>query len=299
MIGNRYRHNWLRFTSLAAVVALGMGCAFSYKTQPVPADELVFAPGEYSITFIGHATLLIHLNDVNILTDPNFNNWSTILRRSREAGMKIQNLPPIDAILISHPHYDHLDKSTLEQLPKDIPIAISKGNGKLLSAWGFKNVKELNPWDTLAIKDAAIIAVPAKHSGSRNSPWINPLKALGYIVQREKTIYFAGDTGLSEEFRKIGKSVRIDIALLPIGAYRPRWFMRNHHMGPEDALEAMTLLSTSEMIPIHWGSFRMALDGLDESKKVLLDLIRGSRFEEKIHVLENGEKYRLKWNTGD
>ncbi|MBU4353069.1 MAG: MBL fold metallo-hydrolase [Nanoarchaeota archaeon] len=267
------------------------GCSVFHNIRTASAVENKFPAGENSIIFVGHSTTLIHLSDVNILTDPNFNSWSSILYRSREAGMQIKNLPPIDAILVSHPHYDHLDKWTLEQFSKDIPIVISKGNGELLSEWGLTNIYELNPWDTLKIKGVKITAVPAQHSGSRNSPWADSPKALGYIVQGEKTIYFVGDTGLFDGFKEIGNRFQIDVALLPIGAYRPRWFMKDHHLSPNDAINAMEMLEAKNMIPIHWGSFKMAFDGVDEPKEELLKLIEKNNLNGKVHLLENGEKF--------
>lgn len=287
------------FLIIIIIAICSLQCSVFHRMQTVPAVEHNFPADENSITFIGHSTALINVNGTNILTDPNFNNWVSIIHRSREAGMKIENLPPIDAILISHPHYDHLDKWTLEQLSKEIPIVISKGNGERLSELGFTNVVEMNPWDSLKIKNTKIIAVPAQHSGSRNSPWADFPKALGYIVQGDKAVFFAGDTGISEEFYNIGKRYSIDVALLPIGAYSPRWFMKDHHMGPEDALEAMRMLNAKEMIPIHWGSFRMAFDGVDEPKEVLLTLINNNGMRYKVHVLNNGEKFLFHKNGND
>ncbi len=282
------------FLIIIIIAICSLQCSVFQRMQTVQTIKHEFSVDENSITYIGHATTLIQLKDINVLTDPNFNDWVSIVHRSREAGMKIENLPQIDAILISHPHYDHLDKWTLEQLSKEIPIVISKGNGERLRELGFTNVLELNPWDSLKVKNTKIIAVPAQHSGSRNSPWADFPKALGYIVQGDKTVYFAGDTGIFEEMKDIGNYVRIDVALLPIGAFRPRWFMKDHHMGPEDALEAMRMLNVKEMIPIHWGSFVMALDGLDEPKEVLSELIKKDSLREKIHILENGMKYYFK-----
>ena len=266
-------------------------CCFKLQTVPTSSSELNFEKGENSVLFIGHSTTLIHLNGVNILTDPNFNNWLTIFRRLREAGVRIDNLPPIDVILISHPHRDHLDKWTIEQFPKNIPVYISKGNGKYLREWGFTNIYELDVWETRIMKGIKITAAPAKHSGARNSPWAEFPEALGYIIQGEVTVYFAGDTGLFEGFKEIGKYSQIDMALLPIGAYRPRWVTKDHHMSPEDAINAMAMLGAKEMIPIHWGSFKMALDGVDEPKEELLELIEDGGLKERIHILENGEKF--------
>ena len=205
--------------------------------------------------------------------------------------MRLKDLPRIDMILISHAHRDHLDKWTLRQLPKDIPVLISTGNGHYLRKWGFKDVREMDSWDTLTIRGIKITATPAKHSGARNSPHADFPEALGYVLQADKTVYFAGDTALFDGFEEIGNRFRIDLALLPIGAYRPRWFMKRHHMGPEDVFRALEMLGAKEMIPIHWGSFRMALDGVDEPKEALLKMIENNCVKERIHILENGEKF--------
>lgn len=275
--------------SILALLTLG---AFP-RTQSIPDSSTTpaFKEGENSIIFIGHSTALIHLNGTNILTDPNFNNWTVIVHRSREPGIQIEKLPKIGAILISHAHRDHLDRWTMEQLPKETPVLISEGNGGILRDWGFTDVREMNIWNKIAINGIKITAAPAKHSGSRNSAFADFPKALSYIIQGEKTVYFAGDTGLFDELKEIGNYSQIDVALLPIGAYRPRWFMKNHHMGPDDAIQAMAMLGAKEMIPIHWGSFRIAYDGIDEPKDVLIKLVDNGSLKERIHVLENGEKY--------
>ncbi|MFA4934206.1 MAG: MBL fold metallo-hydrolase [Candidatus Methanoperedens sp.] len=263
------------------------------RTQSVTSSSTApaFKEGENSITFIGHSTALIHLNGTNILTDPNFNNWAVIVHRAREPGIKIENLPKIGAILISHAHRDHLDKWTMDQLPKDTPVLISEGNGDILRDWGFTDVREMNIWNKTEVNGINITAVPAKHSGARNSAFADFPKALSYIIQGDKTVYFVGDTGLFDGLKEIGNYSQIDAALLPIGAYSPRWFMKSHHMSPDDAIQAMALLGAKEMIPIHWGSFRIAYDGLDEPKNVLLERVDNGSLKERIHVLENGEKY--------
>ncbi|MBI3586122.1 MAG: MBL fold metallo-hydrolase [Ignavibacteriales bacterium] len=288
---------WKTFAmSLVLIVFIVTVLSSCFTTRTVTTSSFVpsFRDREYSIISIGHATALIHCDSVNVLTDPNFNDWATIIHRSREAGLKLENLPPIDAIVISHAHRDHLDEWTLKQFPKDILVLISKGNGKYPRSWGFKNVREVDAWDSVVIRGVTIVATPAQHSGSRNLPSADEPKALGYIVKGEKTIYFAGDTGLFDGFKEIGDRAAIDVALLPIGAYRPRWYMKDHHMSPEDAVKAMAMLKARNMIPIHWGSFRMALDGLDEPKNVLLELVKNDSLRERVRVLENGEKYLMK-----
>lgn len=275
-----------------SILALVMLSTFP-RTQSATGSSTApaFEEGENSIIFIGHSTVLIHLNGTNILTDPNFNNWAVIVHRGREPGIKIENLPKIGAVLISHAHRDHLDKWTMEQLPKDTPVLISEGNGDILRDWGFTDVREMIVWNKTEINGVKITAAPAKHSGARNSAFADFPRALSYIIQGEKTVYFTGDTGLFDGLNDIGNYSQIDAALLPIGAYRPRWFMKSHHMSPDDAVQAMALLGAKEMIPIHWGSFRIAYDGIDEPKDVLLELVENNSLKERIHVLENGEKY--------
>ncbi len=255
------------------------------------AQSPAFKDGEDSITFIGHATTLIRINGTNLLTDPNFNDRIIVFSRSRAAGAKIADLPQIDAILISHTHRDHYDEWSLKQFSREIPVLTSKGNGKYPLELGFKNVQEIDPWENTTIKGVKITATPAKHSGNRNSPFADYPKALGFLAEGDRTVYFTGDTGFFDGFKEIGQKAKIDIALLSIGAYKPRWFMKGRHMNPEDALQAMELLNAKEMIPVHWGSFRMAIDGVDEPKDALLKLAESRNVTEKIRILENGEQY--------
>ena len=152
-----------KFIYALSIIAMVMLSNFP-RTQSVPGSttEPAFEKGENSITFIGHSTTLIHLNGTNILTDPNFNNWAVIVHRGREPGIKIENLPEIDAVLISHAHRDHLDRWTMEQLQKDTPLLISEGNGAFLRDWGFTDVREMNVWDKTEINGVKIITTPAK-----------------------------------------------------------------------------------------------------------------------------------------
>ncbi|VVB60931.1 L-ascorbate-6-phosphate lactonase UlaG [uncultured archaeon] len=276
--------------TILLLVNLYIISGYSKINSAVPS----FENNENSVIFVGHGTALIHMNNTNILTDPNFDDWIIMFHRIREAGLKIETLPKIDAVLISHAHRDHLDKWSMEQFPKGTPVLISKGNGDILRDRGFTDVRELDIWNETTIKGIKITATPAKHSGARNSATADYPLALSYVIEGNRTVYFAGDTGLSNSFEEIGNKYKIDVALLPIGAYKPRWFMKSHHMSPEDALDAMEMLGAKEMVPIHWGSFRMALDSTDEPKEVLLKLIENSSMKEKVHILENGEKYILK-----
>ncbi len=279
---------------LTASVLSFYACArITTSAALVPHAAPVFEEGEHAVIFIGHATTLIHLNGVTILTDPNLNDHVTLLPRSRAAGLGLDALPPLDAVVISHAHRDHLDLWTLRRLPKDLVIVIAKGNGRYLRDLGFTRVHEVDAGQATQIRGVDIIAVPAAHSGARNSPSATWPKALSYVVRGEKTVYFAGDTGLSPAFSEIGRTYPIDVALLPIGAYRPRWYMKNHHLSPTDALEAFRMLRANHMIPIHWGSFRMALDTVDEPAEALLRSLEGESCKNRVHLLANGERFRF------
>ncbi|MFA5806215.1 MAG: MBL fold metallo-hydrolase [Melioribacteraceae bacterium] len=254
--------------------------------------EETFPPYENSVTYIGHATVLIHLDDLNIITDPIYSTYMSILaKRHIESGIDFEKLPAIDAILISHEHWDHLDKSTLGKFPKNTPVIISKGLGDKIQKLGFTDVRELSWWDSTQVKQATIIAVPVKHILSKPS---------GYIIKHNnQTVYFAGDTGLSDHFREIGNKYSIDIALLPIGDYYPRlWFIpgftkmtRQRHMAPGDVPEAINMLKSKIVIPIHWGTFKISGTGLNEPIEWLNEIIDKNKLEDKIKILKHGEKY--------
>lgn len=283
-----------------SVVAVALLCVYfagiatiTMEQVPMPPAAPVFHEGERAVVFVGHATTLIRMDGLTLLTDPNLNARVTIMGRSRAPGLTPDRLPPIDLVLISHAHRDHLDPWTLRNLSKGTTILISKGNGSHLRDLGFTDVHEVEPWETTTVRKMGITAVPAKHSGARNSPSASWPKALGFVVSGSKTVYFAGDTGLSDAFREIGRKFQIDVALLPIGAYRPYWFMKGHHLDPADAVEAFRMLGARHMIPIHWGSFRMALEPVDEPAAALRRIVDSGPIGDRVHVLGNGEHFRF------
>lgn len=287
---------WPLIAALLTTAALSVrACVGRITTSAslVPRAAPTFERGENAVVFVGHATTLIHLDGATILTDPNFNDRVMFLRRSRAPGLGIDALPPLDAVLISHAHRDHLDFRTLERLPREVVILIAKGNGHYLRERGFTRVHEVEAGRLTRIGRIDVIAVPVAHSGARNSASATWPRAFSYIVRGEKSVYFAGDTGPSPAFSEIGRAYRIDVALLPIGAYRPRWFMKDHHLSPADALHAFAMLRARHLIPIHWGSFRMAFDAVDEPREVLQNLLEHDPVRERVHVLPNGGRYRF------
>ena len=278
---------------LSSLLITMSGASCSRTLPPPYSSARLFRYGENAIYFIGHATTLIHLNGVTLLTDPIFSDKLALFSRKRAAGMALDRLPHLDAILISHSHRDHLDEWTLRRLPRDVPLFIPRGNGQYPRDWGHKNVRELEAGDKVRLGSVEIIATPAKHSGARNSARDPLPHALGYLIRGAQTVYFAGDTALFEAMRQIGRIAPIDLALLPIGAYRPRWITKNYHMSPSEALQAMATLKAKKMIPIHWGSFRMAFDGIDEPRDMLVSLLKNDQRRGAIPILYNGERLLL------
>ena len=246
------------------------------------------------VTFINHSTLLIQVPGLNILTDPVYSERTSPFRflgpkRVKEPGLPFNGLPPIDIVLISHNHYDHLDLETLKQIDgKFHPLfLVPIGDEKLLLSSGIQNVKALDWWEEVRIKDTRIIFAPAQHWSAR---WLwdrnQSLWGSFMIDNGVKKIYFAGDTGYGPHFKEIKMRLGIpDLALLPIGAYLPQWFMRFHHMNPEDAVLAHIDLESKQSVGIHFGTFQLADEGIDSP---ILDL---QSAKEKLQL--SGDKFKV------
>lgn len=267
-----------------------LGCSSMFhQIQEAPENEIAFPTDSNWVAYIGHATVLIHLDNVNIITDPVFSDrigW--FAKRYIKPGIAFEKLPEIDMILISHEHWDHLDKPTLRRFPRDIPVIISAGLGDRIRKLGFKDVREISWWEATAIGNIKITATPAQHIASRIS---------SYVIEGSKTVFFAGDTGLSDEFREIGSRFDIDLALLPIGDYHPRLsfipgfkkMTRGRHLAPGDVPAALEMLRTRLVAPIHWGTFKISGTGLDEPLIWLRKLVSDSSLEKKVIILGHGE----------
>jgi L-ascorbate metabolism protein UlaG (beta-lactamase superfamily) len=250
-----------------------------------------FPGGENAAVFIGHSTVLVHLDERNFLTDPFYLKRLYILKRHRPPGVSFQNLPPLSFILISHGHLDHMDLNTLKLFPRNLPVVLPEKLEKYLEDLGFTDVHPLCWGERTCLGSLLITALPANHFPGRSLCETQSIPQ-SYVVQGTKTVYFAGDSGLTQDFREIGANFSIDLALLPIGHYRPFLF-RRFHMSPEDALEAMAMLGARRMIPIHWGAFRLSLEGLEEPPRKFRHLLKERRINPKAVLLQPGEKVRI------
>ncbi|MBD2835635.1 MBL fold metallo-hydrolase [Pseudomonas sp. JM0905a] len=227
---------------------------------------------ELRITYINHATLLIQHRGVNIVTDPV---WSQRVspfsfvgpRRHHPPGLELDQLPPIDLILVSHNHYDHLDLESLRGLAERFPLArvvSGLGNAMLIRETGFKNVVELDWWQELPLEGGLKLhSVPVQHWSARTRSDTNETLWMGFVIESpDGPFLFPGDTGLGPEFRLIRERFGpMRFAALPIGAYAPRWFMRDNHMNPDDAVQAHKQLESAHSLAIHFGTFNLTDEG--------------------------------------
>jgi L-ascorbate metabolism protein UlaG (beta-lactamase superfamily) len=248
-----------------------------------------------SFTFINHATFLVQLPGLNILTDPVYSQRVSPVsfagpKRAREPGLPFEALPAIDVVFVSHNHYDHLDLATLKNLDAKfhplfiVPLKVRQ----FLLKEGLQNVVELDWWQEFKVKDTIVIFTPALHWSSRTL-WDKDETLWGSFMVKSPgfSFYFGGDTGYAEHFRDI--KIRLgspDVALLPIGAYEPRWFMKKHHMNPEEAVKAHKDLEAGISFPMHFGTFQLSDEGIEGPVKALKEALGDlSNFP----VLDQGE----------
>lgn len=227
-----------------------------------------------SITWIGHSTFLIQMDGMNILTDPVWAKRMGVQSRMTEPGIKIEDLPSIDAVLISHGHYDHLDFPTIRKLKGDPVYYVPIGLGKDFLKRGYRKVHEANWWDTLKQGTLSFHFVPAQHWTRRGILDMNTSHWGGWVIEKGsslETVYFVGDTGYFRGFRDIAEKFHPNYVLMPIGAYEPEWFMASSHINPEDAVKAFLELNGDYFIPMHYGAYRLADDTGPEALERLLD----------------------------
>lgn len=256
----------------------------------------------FQITYVNHSTFLIQTAGLSILTDPVWSERVSPLswlgpRRMKPPGIALDDLPKIDLILLTHNHYDHLDIVTLRQLVARFQpsIIVPLGVDLFLKKHGIASYAVLDWWQTAMVNSITIEAVPAQHFSSRGTFDRNTTLWCGYVIRQEGgNLYFAGDTGYNHTtFREIGERCKpIRVALIPIGAYKPAWFMSPIHCSPEEAVQIHHDVQAQHSIAMHAGTFPLADDGMYEPAEALHQELRRQQIT-NFTVLDNGELMQL------
>jgi len=260
-----------------------------------PRKPVIATRNQLGVTFIGHSSFFLQIGGKHIVIDPNFASWIFVLKRLRRPGLRMRDLPPIDAVLVTHAHFDHLHRPSLRTIAsltrrksgKRPVIIVPRHLRDLVSDLGFSRVIELDWWQSTQLGGVEITHTPSKHWGARVIRDVHRGYG-GYVLRSaHHSLYHAGDTAYFDGFSEIGARLRPNVALLPIGAYYPESF-RNVHTSPEDALQAFQDLDARCMIPMHYGTFRLSYEPIHEPVPRLLHHAQALGLIDKICVLEEG-----------
>lgn len=267
------------------------------------------SPDQLTATWVGHTTVLLQIGGLNILTDPVWSDRASPLsfagpKRLFPPGVDFNSLPMIDGIVISHDHYDHLDSKTVERLVARFPAAAWRaplGVGAFLRKRGATDVQELTWHQSTEIGDVRLVCVPAQHFSGRGLFNRNETLWCGWVLSATNhSVFFAGDTAFNPSFADIGQRYGpLDLALMPIGAYDPRWFMASVHMDPEESVEAVKMLAGAagkipHVLATHWGTFKLTDEPMDEPSLRMTRAWSGSALSaDQLWILDFGETRTL------
>src|SRR6516164_4453817 len=288
MMGPSIKRKAKQFGTLVRHSALTPRTGLTHK--PVLARR-----GELGVTFIGHSSFFLQIAGKNILVDPNFARWIFVLKRLRCPGLRLRDLPPLDAVLVSHAHFDHLHRPSLRAIARlsrwgsgrRPAIIVPRHIRDLIGDLGFGRIVELDWWQSLQFGNVEITHTPSRHWGARIIHDVHRGYG-GYVLRSgHHSIYHAGDTAYFDGFREIGQRLKPEVALLPIGAYHPDSF-RNVHTSPEDATQAFLDLGARWFVPMHYGTFRLGYEPIEEPVLRLKQAARQRGIDRKICVLEEG-----------
>lgn len=258
------------------------------------------------VTWLGHSTTLIEIGGVRVLTDPVWGVRASPLslagpKRFQPVPIALREMPPVDLVIISHDHYDHLDYPTIRALAKsDVPFVTSLGVGAHLEAWGIapERITELDWWESHVVpnSEVRVTAAPSQHFSGRTLKTRNATLWSSFAIRSERRgVFFSGDTGLTTEYQDIRERLGpFDLAMLEVGAWDPAW--GDMHLGPENALEAVALLDADTFLPVHWGTFRLAMHPWDQPAEVLYE--RASTGRSRLLMPKLGEPVEPARATG-
>ena len=255
---------------------------------------------ELGVTFIGHSSFFLQIAGRKVLIDPVFSKRLIVLRRQRRPGLVVRELPPIDIVLLTHAHMDHLDLASLRRVIRATrrltghtpEVVVPRGVEDLVESLGFSRVHRLEWWEETEVQGLKVTMTPCKHWGARMFRDMHRGYG-GYVVEGgRQSVYHSGDTAYFDGFREIGRRLKPELALLPIGAYFPDSH-RSVHTNPEEAVRGFVDLGAEQMIPMHYGTFRLGREPMDEPLKRLEAEAVRLGIQGQIKVLEEGETMHL------
>jgi L-ascorbate metabolism protein UlaG (beta-lactamase superfamily) len=255
---------------------------------------------ELGITFIGHSSFLLQIAGRKVLVDPVFSKRLILLRRQRHPGVSVSGLPPIDLVLLTHAHMDHLDLASLRRVIRTTrrlsgrspEVVVPRGVEDLVEGLGFSAIHRLEWWESIAVQGLKITMTPCRHWGARIFRDTHRGYG-GYVIEAAgQSIYHSGDTAYFDGFREIGDKLKPEIALLPIGAYFPDTY-RSVHTSPEEAVQAFLEVGANQMVPMHYGTFRLGREPMDEPLKRLEAEAARLNIKDRVKILEEGETMHL------
>lgn len=277
--------------------------------NPIPvvqrsAADFADQPNELRITWFGHSSFLVELDGQRILVDPVWGDYASMgaitgVKRFFAPPLPLDNLPAIDAVVLSHDHYDHLNEPTIKALRDQVPLfVVPLGIGAHLEHWGVSpdRIQELEWWDEMKVGSVSLVCTPARHFSGRSLRDRDATLWAGWaFIGETQRAYFSGDTGMFPGFQEIGNRLGpFDITLLETGAYDPTW--RDVHMGPEQAVEAHQMVQGKLMVPVHWGTFALAFHGWTEPVERVL--VAASREGVAVATPRPGESILVSANPG-
>jgi N-acyl-phosphatidylethanolamine-hydrolysing phospholipase D len=295
---------WGRFPNrLWDVVRWKLLSGNAYDKRRPPVIPRVENDGSYlrardprpSITWVGHSTFAVQDGGEVFLTDPHFGPRALLPRRLTPPGIPLAAVPEDAFVVLSHNHYDHLDAWTVRRLPPSLPWFVPLGLGSWLRRRGVRQVTELDWWQEVRHGRWTLTFLPAQHWSNRLSmPRNSTLWGSWLVDSGSRRLYFAGDSGYFSGFREVGRRCApIDVALLPIGAYEPRWFMRYQHVDPAEALQAFADLGAARMVAMHWGGFDLTDEPADLPPQELARLLAERPERGRVDVPAVGERLFL------
>lgn len=272
---------------------------------PISKEEISKKANSYQFWWIGHSTVYIKTPEFAFITDPQFSKRASPVAffgpiRHALLPIEIEDLPEINFVLISHNHYDHLDQESIKRIYKKfkpiffVPLKV----GNLLKEWNIENIIELDWWQYIQIQDFEIYCTPARHFSARSLFDRNETLWSGWFVKDLKnqfSFYFAGDTGYENFFKEIREEIgKPNLAMIPIGAFEPRWFMKEVHIDPIEAVQAYIDLEADIFFPIHWGTFYLAEEPMNLPPILLKqEIIKRNLNHNQIKFLKIGEKVEI------